>query len=353
MNKIRNGEVDLLRFVFAMTIVMYHISIFFNLNYYRSGGVGVEFFFIVTGFLMAQTGYSRIGQSNSISNDTYNFIKRKILSFYPYYIVALLIQFTIIICLIEKNTLTVAMGRLVYGIPNFLLLQNSGIEYSGGLDIGGSWFLSAMILALIFVYPLLLQFGDKAIYILFAIIGIFGFGMNNNGQILELGSYSIYASRMLRAISEISLGAWGFGLAKKFDELKLTKISKIFLTVIKIFCFYEAIGCGFYGLDGGYSSLATILCFFGIILSFSNKTFILHGNKITTSIGKLSLVIYVTHFIVISVAIKLFGTDINGYQIALIICSCICFAYCVMIATDKIKKQIVKIRRIFILDNMY
>lgn len=53
--KCRNGELDILRIVFAMTIVFYHFSCFYDINLYGNGGIAVEFFFFTTGALMTKS----------------------------------------------------------------------------------------------------------------------------------------------------------------------------------------------------------------------------------------------------------------------------------------------------------
>ena len=51
----RNGAIDLLKFLFSLMIVIYHGRLFANAEnpLFRAGKIGVEFFFIVSGYLMA------------------------------------------------------------------------------------------------------------------------------------------------------------------------------------------------------------------------------------------------------------------------------------------------------------
>lgn len=62
--KKRNGEIDFLKFVFAIIIAGYHASIFYNSESYTlwpTGYIGVEFYFIVAGFLLAKVSIPLIG----------------------------------------------------------------------------------------------------------------------------------------------------------------------------------------------------------------------------------------------------------------------------------------------------
>jgi peptidoglycan/LPS O-acetylase OafA/YrhL len=45
----RNGNIERLRFFFAVSVVMHHAL----LNHYRGGWIGVEFFFMITGYFMS------------------------------------------------------------------------------------------------------------------------------------------------------------------------------------------------------------------------------------------------------------------------------------------------------------
>lgn len=151
--KSRNGELDILRIIFAMTIVFYHFSCFYDINLYKNGGIAVEFFFFTTGALMIKSDSEVITLPETISSQLYSFMVRKIKSFYGFYFFIVLLQ---LLCDVHFQHLTFAktVDKLLYGIPNLLLMQVTGIQYYGGADIGGSWYLSAMIIALFVLYSL-------------------------------------------------------------------------------------------------------------------------------------------------------------------------------------------------------
>lgn len=350
MDKKRNGEIDILRFIFAMTIVIYHFSTSYEISWYKSGGIGVEFFFILTGVLMAKHSQGITVTKDQIPNNTYIFLKRKIGTFYPYYISTMLMQLIFYDVLLHHITFGEIINKVIYGLPNLLLVQMNGIVYSGGIDIGGSWFLSAMVIALFILYPILLYGREYAAKIIFAVIGIMGFGFifSMNGVILSWGEWALNLSRLMRATSEIALGAWGFGFVAKIDGCKLTKTSRILITAFKYICFGLAIGCGSFGLNGSLVALATTFCFMGIILSLSQKTFTIPGNRLTTFLGKISLAIYLTHNTVRAITIEVLGDQVDKWIIILIICICPIVAYVVMAVTDFAIKQFKKFKPLFI-----
>lgn len=96
----RNGKIELLRFIFCIFILFYHIGLPIygrsdtpiigdHITFFSKGYLGVEFFFLVTGFLMARSAHKTNRTSNnSVGTDSLRFMKKKIWSIFPYHLVA-------------------------------------------------------------------------------------------------------------------------------------------------------------------------------------------------------------------------------------------------------------------------
>lgn len=340
--KCRNGELDILRIVFAMTIVFYHFSCFYDINLYGNGGIAVEFFFFTTGALMTKSDGEVVTPHEKILGKLYSFMVRKIKSFYGFYLFIVLIQ---LLCDVYFQHLTFSktIGKILYGIPNLLLLQVTGIQYYGGVDIGGSWYLSAMIISLFVLYPFCLKDKEISRNIIFPIIGFVGYYSLKYIATGDATSPDFYLARIIRGISGIAIGAWGKGLAEKLENIPFNKAGKVCLTVLKWFCLYMALGYGAYGLDSGYNALALMFCFFLLVLIFSNNTYSLKGNAITNMLGRLSLVLYLSHFIIISVAQQMM-LNLSKTSVFLLIGICPVFAFAIMMAVEGIGKFFSKIK---------
>lgn len=92
MEKMINGEIELFRFIFSICVLLYHFRIDYNFELFASGAIGVEFFFIVTGVLLAKSVKEIQIDRNRIPYYTWSFLLRKISKFYPYYIIGVITQ---------------------------------------------------------------------------------------------------------------------------------------------------------------------------------------------------------------------------------------------------------------------
>ena len=89
----RNGAVELLRFLFACCIAIYHAAPFFAVDlsykgfkFFCNGAVGVEFFLVLSGFLMAKSAYKKAlgGPSSDLGRETLSFFSKKYFSVFSF-----------------------------------------------------------------------------------------------------------------------------------------------------------------------------------------------------------------------------------------------------------------------------
>ena len=85
----KNGRVEFLRFIFALGILFFHIHKRFadggmielgntGLNFFARGYIGVEFFFLVSGYLLAASAYAKREKSTAmIGTETALMMKKK------------------------------------------------------------------------------------------------------------------------------------------------------------------------------------------------------------------------------------------------------------------------------------
>lgn len=143
-NKERNGNIELLRFVFCVMMVLYHAW------YVRRGYIGVEFFFMVTGYFLAEKicrlnakEASRPSVENAMKEATRDVTKRY-RSIFPYFFVATILGFIVRAYAQKWDNAAILLG--VQLIPaDFLYLQNLGLSTTSATGV--LWYLSAMTFA--------------------------------------------------------------------------------------------------------------------------------------------------------------------------------------------------------------
>ena len=138
VTKIRKNNIELLRFVFAVLIVMIHFSVFQNTDFttdflkgIKHCNICVEFFFIMAGYFLFQT--------INLKQDTFDFMKHRFFRLAP------LIWVYIVLSAIFS---AIFHFKFSYdgNILRLFLLNNLGFApMTGGAFCGVSWFVSCLL----------------------------------------------------------------------------------------------------------------------------------------------------------------------------------------------------------------
>lgn len=194
--KQRNATIELMRFLFASSIILFHIAgtlwdrkliLFsseeFKLTLFRNGYIGVEFFFLVSGFLMAKSIYRRqsqecIGklQPEPVGVETIRFLWGKVKALWPYYLPACAIG--CLLFLLTKENLH--PGWFVPYLPSLFFLQETGLSDASFTGLP-SWYISSMLIAMAVLYPICRKF-------YFSFTSLFGLllGILMTGALIQL-----------------------------------------------------------------------------------------------------------------------------------------------------------------------
>lgn len=307
----RNGEIDALRFVFAFMILLHHFSQTLLYAISPFGSIGVEFFFIVTGYFMARHVEAlrrrENRQTQSIPDDTWHFILGKIRVFYKYYIVAIIWQI-VVRGFIFGRSLSSVLTHTLKSIPT-LTLTFCGLNNNVGFYVGNTWYLSAMIIACFFLYPILLKNYEAAIKLIFPALALLMIGYlvgNHSTLIIWDERAGFLRAGILRAMGDIALGCslcplvdW---LKKQFADLPEKGRGRVgvVLTVVKYLCYAVLVGFALncipgMQLDTSFSMHALFFCVIGVVLTFSQVGWYIPDSALTRTLGKMSLVMYVFH----------------------------------------------------------
>jgi peptidoglycan/LPS O-acetylase OafA/YrhL len=317
---------DLLRALAVLLVFFYHLSLINNgLGLFKYGYLGVDIFFVLSGFLI-----SKVTSEKYTSFKSY-FIQR-FLRIFP----SLLI-FSIIILLIFKS-LYLNLDLQHQLITNFIytisFLSNflfSNLHY-GDLDnffnpFLHSWSLSIEFQFYIF-FGLIFYFLNKRLFYIFFIITFFYYILEYN--------HSLYYNFSIR-IWEFLSGFFVYELKKKNFQIKFKNIIVYISGILLLLSI-------FFGFRIG-----TVL-FTSLILYFAN----IAKNKYLIPfyfLGNISYSIYLYHFGVISIFL-FFNSKVNSYQVIfLIIVITILVSYLNYTFVEKyfIKKKLIKSSILFII----
>mgnify|MGYP002624938185 CR=1 FL=1 len=296
----RNGTIDLLRFFFCVLIVLRH----FNDGMPKDspmiipgGGLGVEFFFVVSGYLMACSAYKRVnnGSPIKVAADTNTFMKRKMNGLLPDLIVASV--FSIVcysITLIPRGFKAILID-VAQRIWSPLMLSAAGFGCITEL-----WYLSAMIIAMLVYYPILVKHFDSFVRIIAPLTAIFviGFMYKGLGSLLNPSLFvTVMHKGMIRAFGEIALGVAIFPLIQSLSAKELTKKAKVLISLGN----FLSVLFAFLIMANREKPTYDLLCLAFItlcaIFSFSHQGILADkfDNKFFSWLGKLSLTLYLSH----------------------------------------------------------
>lgn len=311
----RNGFIELMRFIFALTVVGYHLRNFELIDFgafpiFNFGYFAVEFFFILSGFFLAKTIDKQRQTEPSWVNlprETAVFMGKKIKSFLPLHIVAI-VGIIVVIAAFQPETLG---QRILDGLPNVFLVQ-TGIVWRETIDlIKPEWYLSAMLIIFLITYPTCRLLskklkGARCVAIMFGVVAamclISGFATEWT-LFSDLRYWNL--QQLIRSFGEIVLGMLCYHISVALSRKPLSDKGKIFVTVTAVSCYFITIllvnlpAIKLLTLIG--QPIAMILFATAITLNFSCHDLI--AEKCVAGIfgylGSLSLPIYLFHTVVI------------------------------------------------------
>lgn len=290
MRKQHNVTIDFLRFLFSVIVVLHHSRYVLGDDncYFLGGSLAVEFFFFVSGYLLlvgadkagrkngagyplpdgvnmagrteaagletkgVGAGTTGIGgeatgigaEANGIGSETLHFILHKIRSFLPEFLIAWWIGFVLIGVVRQYGVLDYlkAFGNDFWELT---LVKMSGL-FTHGID-GAMWYLSAMLLGMAFLYPLLRTKRDLMTHLVCPLLALFLYGYlcqaegHPRDPIVWLG---LCYKGLVRAVAGLCTGVVicvAVRRLKRFSPSGLTKTGNALAIGVQLLCLILAI----------------------------------------------------------------------------------------------------------------
>ena len=297
----RNGTIDFLRFVYSILIVIYHGRIL-EANpekwIFCSGFIGVEFFFVVSGYFMAACS-SKIclRKEQNLGKETLIFVMHKYKSLLPELYISWFFSFALV-HLYSNHSLHQIISDFVNSIWEVLLISHAGMR--AYIVNSPLWYVSAMLLCMIIIYPLMIKYKDSFFYIISPVCALFLFGylFQNVGRLDNASDWNgFFFIGTIRGAAEILLGSIIYKISAKVKNNKVSYFGKFIFTIVEwiiniIVVLYA------------WLARSTICDFFILLLisvsvlisvseiSFSGKLF---NNKFTFFLGQFSFSLFLIH----------------------------------------------------------
>ena len=321
----RNGEIELLRFIFCLLVVLFHCNKdIFNLissHHYAyalspRGYIGVEFFFMLSGYFMA-LGIDKKKNSAPLGTDSVRFIWKKYFSIFWYHIIAFVALFTVHTLINQDFT----MDKLFNVIPGALLITRTGIRL---YDINGvEWYLSAMILVMAAMYPVAKRHFEvyaKAIAPISAAL-IYGWLIHKYHTISGTTVWTELGYRcMWRAAAGLNVGLFMYCCVKALKRREWSKKEATTAKIARWIMFGSICVYAMCRNPGQYEIYAVIVIFIALVLAFTfpfeNANWL--DSKAVAWLGRMSLPLYLNQNLAILIG-KTYLRELNDVLLVVLI----------------------------------
>lgn len=283
----RNGLIEISRFFAILAVALIH----FNSIAFPKGYLGVEFFYLISGYFLAK----ELNKTNQVQLQTVEKASLKQLSK-----LSLLLLLSLLITLYIYQITQLDYLKQI-NITNFaselLLLDAFGLNFPRLIPAG--WFISGLIISSLILRYSLYRFGQRVLIIIGPVISIFilvyiNSRFGNLNVPLDATRFGTIPFGTLRAFAELTLGASVFEFSKMIPEVW----SKKFATHNQIFIIFIILGYLLLVPDSpNYDIIFVILLMLYILASINNNGLFvkLCSNKIAWTAGSVSVGVFLFH----------------------------------------------------------
>lgn len=293
----RNSEVELLRFLLAALVMLYHGNDLINagggVKIIRCGHLAVDVFFMLSGYLMMRS-IARQEDGGTVMS-TPRFLMHKVKAFFPELVIATLVACGVLICA-DGATAGSCICCLNSVFKDISLLKMCNlVSPTAGIVNGPTWYLSSMVLAMGLLYPLLKRCGVTALLV-GAALCILGCIIVETGTLASPYEWMGFTYKgNLRAFADLALGAAAYPAAQAMLRHKFPPVYKGLMACAKYTLLTFAFAC--ICLTGKYSGAFLIAAWLYLVLAFGGNTLdcALFRNKLVLFLGRFSLPLYLSH----------------------------------------------------------
>ena len=323
-------SIEFWRILFTYLVILLHFEgmITSERRYFVCCYLGVEFFFVLSGFFLMR--HCMNDSEKSATRASAKYIALRFKQLYP----AFLLSCLLVLCKIlfmDKAQIRI-LGTIKEHIWDLSLLWM--LTPNNANFVFHSWYISAMIVASYFIYWLLKTRRDffigfvapLSIVLIYAYFARFKIGIDTH----YATNTPFVTDGILRAFAGLSVGCVAFCVQQKIQFVKQTLATKIGFTFCEliVLCLLYKILIGRH--HGNFDFVAVPLFAVLIVLEFSSLTFFsdLLNRKIFGFLGKATLGAYLNQGVCFAILTKLNVTQLSfstANCVVLILCTAVGF----------------------------
>ncbi len=316
--RIRN--IDFLRIVGCLVIIIFHLAGHLNTDPYkdisiynsfyqmsREGHFAVDLFFIISGFFFAC--------KLNIKQSVFQFIRHKLIRLYPVLIFLIVLSFLISLTgIIKWHYYSNLLG--IFGV------LGTGLAYKiKQFHAGQFWYCTSMLYAMLFIFGLRKNFEKQKVNFFIGVLIFLTYSFiiqAKSGNINGIGDtfFYVFNMGMLRAIGGVGIGYligdWYKDNKEKVEAFKVNIKSYFFISMVEFMCVFFIINDLMLHRVRTRDTLIFIYVFaLCVFLFVCKKGFIskILDKQIYTNLAKYTYAIFMGHLIVF----RIYGNTVLKY----------------------------------------
>ncbi|MCL2818636.1 MAG: acyltransferase [Actinomycetia bacterium] len=346
--KIRIASVEWIRFFASICVILFHFeALYFGEHeYFGHLGVVVDFFFMLSGFLLMRSAMNKdeLTSEKSALTESIEYVIGRAKKFYLPYLLAFAMVFILTTIAAHMTDLGQIVSRLFHFKWEILLLQMAGFNPSPAFDVdylvGSAWYLSSMLLAMLPIYYLATRHRKTFTNFIapLTILFFYCYIMQTYGTVdvgNEFAGFIMLGN--LRGFAGLSAGCLCYAFYDRVRDATWSPATAFGLGTLEIACllalpglillrsFISEADVLFWVL---IFALLIVLCFVGRtpIARFLNS----HFTRLGTYLGRLSLYLYLFHWFFVLLFVIYFPAMSYGLGALLYCASVILFSMVAM-----------------------
>ncbi len=345
----RNGIISLWKFIFAIIIVFFHGQFLYadrmDSVFFKVGYIGVEFFFIVSGYYFAKSALKKEYNETSKGKDTIIFVWNRIKKLIPYMILSFILSFAVLV--VRKYE----ADELINSIWNLFALRVFG--FNSAKILSPFWYIGVLVFVMFVTYPSLVKHKENYILRAAPIIILLSYGVIShkyNKIDLSYGHWFYITNiSIFRGFAAMNIGMIVCYITNLLKKVEYTKLFRWIITILGEALLITVVIGAQYSIPGQYDMIYVLLITISVLIISSTKTYDYRflSNKVTNYLERLSMPIFINQMSFVHFCQLLsHKITVSEYQLSLIavaltiICSAIEMYIIDYLKTKELNKKI-------------